>query len=166
MRDASEQVEAPDWLSKCMIAGTKCRYYLGDERPAPKYELSARGHLMRHVLANGYLAWRYADYGQGQGEAVSLAEVKDMIDCGKLNRCETYKTANFEVEGFGEDCGLWILWRGPRYWGNRSHVQVLAPCHKIIVKLRDEEVKQRDLARAARDPKTPPRTMHTRTDTM
>jgi hypothetical protein len=161
-----KQAKAPDWLSKCMEAGTKGRYYPGDERPAPKYDLSARGHLMRHVLASGWQAWRYAERGQGPGEAVSLAEVKAMIDCFKLNRCETYRKAKFEVDGYGADCGLWILWRGPRYWENRSHVQVLAPCYELIVKLREDEVKQRDLASAARDPKTAPRTMHTRTDTL
>ena len=67
-----KQVKVPDWLSKCMEAGTKCgSYYPGDERPAPKYDLSARGHLMRHVLASGWQAWRYAERGQGPGEAVA-----------------------------------------------------------------------------------------------
>lgn len=163
--DPIEKAE-PDWLSRAMRAGTQCRYYPNDERPPAKYLLKPRGHLMRHVLANGFKAWRYFEDGPTRGEEVPLSEVRALIDSTKLTRCETYKEAEFDVEGISEYCGLWILWRGPRDWTMRNHVQVLAPCHRLVAKLRDKEVEQRDLARATRKPKNPVRTMKTRTDTL
>ena len=162
----TNSARAPDWLVRSVNAGTAGRYYPNDERPPARCQFKPRGHLMRNVLAHGLMAWRYFEGGPYQGEEVTLSEVAALINSGQLTRCETYKEAEFDVEGIAERCGLWILWRGPNNWSSRNHVQVLAPCHSLIAELRAEEIKQRDLARSARDPKTPPKTMKTRGDTL
>lgn len=162
--ETTNSEKAPDWISKCVVAGTKCRYYPNDERGPAKHEFSPKGHLMRHVLASGFKAWRYTDGGPYQGEEVTLSEVAALVNSRQLTRCQTYKDAEFDVEGIAKECGLWILWRGRRDWTLRNHVQVLAPCHRLIAELRAEEIKQHDLARSARDPKTQPKTMKTRDD--
>ena len=165
-----KQVEAsePNWLSRAVDAGTKCRYYPNDERGPARHEFRTRGHLMRHVLANGFKAWRWQldEGGPYRGEEVTLSEVAAWVDGGQLNRCLTFKEAEFDMDGIAERCGVWILWSGSRDWTLQNQVQVLAPCHRLIAELRADEVRQRDLARSARDPKTPPKTMKTRGDTL
>lgn len=166
----TNQVEAtePNWLWRAIDAGTKSRYYPNDERGPARHEFSPKGHLMRHVLASGFKAWRWRqdEGGPYRGEEVTLSEVGALVDGGRLTRCQTYKEAEFNVDGIAEKCGVWILWLGPHDWNLRNQVQVLAPCHRLIAKLRDEEINQRDLARSARDPKTPPKMMKTRDDTL
>lgn len=162
----SKQVEdaQPDWLSRCWDAGTAGRFYANDERSPASQEFSPSGHFARLVLASGLRAWSYVEGGPHHGSEILLSEVKSMVDRGELDRCLTYKKVWFHVEGIGHGCGLWIFWRGPKDWTMRNHVQILTPRYPLIAELRADEIKQRDLARSARDPKTPPKAMKTRGD--
>lgn len=166
-RDEKKEVELPCWLSKVFQIAHAGRYYPNDERPPLEREFSIKGPMLRVALDHGKKAWHFTKDNRRNGSEITISGVRELIASGKYDKCSTWPKVWFpDVSVHDGGLGVWTLWKDGADLASDGRIEILAPSYPELMKIKAEEARQRGFAKSVRDPKTPPRDIKTRGDTL
>lgn len=152
----------PDWISIAQKQAKLGRYNSGDERGARFISLSPKGSMARLAIKLAVKAWSCGREPRGGG-FVSSSEVLKKLDEGAFEHCETAPDQWWSDPNIAEGgLGVWLLTEH----AHRSYTLLLTPRYPDLQAARREELSKKSFAAGIRKPKTPRRTLRTRTDTL
>jgi hypothetical protein len=152
----------PDWISIAQEQARLGRYNSGDERGARFMSLSPKGSMARLAIKLAVKAWSCRGK-PNEGSFVSSSKVLEMLDEGAFEHCETAPDQWWSDPNVTEGgLGVWLLTEH----AGRSYTLLLTRCYPDLQAARREELSKKSFAAGIRKPKTPRRTLRTRTDTL
>lgn len=154
-----QQAKQSVWDMFSLVQARVCRYYPNDERSAPTRDLSLDGPILRLALTHGIRGWEFPI--RGVGRPLAIAEIKAIKEQGGFVRARAF--VDFEIddtETGAERLCLWILDM------REGRVEFLSPNHARLQELRAQEIETNRIARAAKKPINPKRTLADRSDVL
>jgi hypothetical protein len=151
-----EKKKDQKWDMYRKVEAQLCRYYPLDERPAPCRKMAVGGPMLRLAIRHGYRSW---DFGRGGGAPLRIRQLAKFHLDGKIEQCEAFVDFAIADDDSSEEryC-LWHVKSSDRWIG------LLSPTYQALRKIRGEEIDRNKIAKAARRPKTPLRTLASRRD--
>lgn len=150
----------PDWISIAHKQARLGRYNAGDERGARFISLSPKGSMARLAIRLAVKAWSCRGK-QNEGSFVSSSKVLEMLDESAFERCETAPDQWWlDPDVADGGLGVWLLTE----YADRSYTLLLTRCYTDLRAARRDELSKKSFGAGIRKPKTPRRTLGTRTD--